>query len=148
MKANAIQRCISLKKGSSVFACVCTENKILVCFYWSPVNSSQRINQTCMHLFHQVLVCFFDVFLIRTWSCSNHNKVILFSMDCLQILHLSVTFFSTVGHWLALSSGMWLGHNPNCINHNLKHSLLCCIQTHIWQHTMTSLFSPILAPCR
>lgn len=54
-----------------------------------------------MHLFHQVLVCFFDVFLIRTWSCSNHNKVILFSMDCLQILLLSVTFFPTVGHWFS-----------------------------------------------
>lgn len=73
-----------------------------------------------VHLFHQVLVFFF----FFTFSWMEHGPITLIKLPYFQQtayrlnFYFVHAFFSTVWHWLALSSDVWLGHNLYCINYN------------------------------
>lgn len=63
-------------------------------------------------------------FFFFTFSWMEHGPITLIKLPYFQQtayrlnFHFVHAFFSTVWHWLALSSDVWLGHNLYCINYN------------------------------
>lgn len=82
------------------------------------------MNGVCYHALCICFIKYWFFFFFFTFSWMEHGPITLIKLPYFQQtayrlnFHFVHAFFSTVWHWLALSSDVWLGHNLYCINYN------------------------------